>query len=80
MLINALRGHLAEFGIIAPAGWHRVPDLLSDALVQDSAPLRRVASPITLRDRTHQLVTRRHADPSHSRPDLVHRSGANQMR
>lgn len=24
MLINALRGHLAEFGIIAPAGHHRV--------------------------------------------------------
>jgi transposase len=29
MLVNALRGHLAEFGIIAPAGRHRVPDLLS---------------------------------------------------
>jgi transposase len=27
MLINALRGHLAEFGIIAPAGRHRVADL-----------------------------------------------------
>lgn len=27
MLINALRGHLAEFGIIAPAGRHRVGDL-----------------------------------------------------
>jgi transposase len=29
MLINALRGHLAEFGIIAPAGRHRVADLLN---------------------------------------------------
>jgi len=28
MLINALRGHLAEFGIIAPSGHHRVGDLL----------------------------------------------------
>ena len=28
MLINALRGHLGEFGIIAPAGRNRVPDLL----------------------------------------------------
>lgn len=29
MLINALRGHLAEFGIVAPAGRHRIPDLLT---------------------------------------------------
>jgi transposase len=28
MLINALRGHLGEFGIIAPTGRHRVTDLL----------------------------------------------------
>ncbi len=28
MLINALRGHLAEFGIIAPVGRHRVGDLI----------------------------------------------------
>lgn len=31
MLINALRGHLGEFGIIAPVGRHRVIDLI-DAL------------------------------------------------
>jgi transposase len=35
MLINALRGHLAEFGIIAPAGHHRVGDLV--ALIQEGA-------------------------------------------
>jgi transposase len=29
MLINAIRGHLGEFGIIAPAGRHRVADLLN---------------------------------------------------
>jgi transposase len=29
MLINALRGHLGEFGIIAPVGRHRVVDLIS---------------------------------------------------
>jgi transposase len=29
MLINALRGHLGEFGIIAPAGRHRVVDLIN---------------------------------------------------
>ena len=28
MLINAIRGHLGEFGIIAPAGRHRVTDLI----------------------------------------------------
>jgi transposase len=35
MLINALRGHLAEFGIIALAGHHRVGDLV--ALIQEGA-------------------------------------------
>ncbi len=34
MLINALRGRLGEFGIIAPAGRHRIPDLLN--LLQDA--------------------------------------------
>jgi transposase len=29
MLINALRGHLGEFGIIAPVGRHRVVDLVN---------------------------------------------------
>jgi transposase len=33
MLINALRGHFAEFGIIAPVGRHRVVDLIN--LLQD---------------------------------------------
>lgn len=46
MLINALRGHLAEFGIIAPAGRHRVPDLLNllmDAEDTEVPPLAREA-------------------------------------
>jgi len=34
MLINALRGHFAEFGTIAPAGRHRVVDLIN--LLQDA--------------------------------------------
>jgi transposase len=34
MLINALRGHLGEFGIIAPAGRHHVVDLVN--LLQDA--------------------------------------------
>ena|ERR1700693_871185 len=41
MLINALRGHLGEFGIIAPAGRHRVGDLirlLQDAEMKMSRP------------------------------------------
>src|SRR5436305_13689986 len=29
MLINAIRGHLGEFGIIAPAGRRRVADLVN---------------------------------------------------
>jgi transposase len=35
MLINALRGHLGEFGIIAPAGRRHVADLIN--LVQDAS-------------------------------------------
>ena len=34
MLINALRGHRSEFGIIVPTGRHRVPELLN--LLQDA--------------------------------------------
>jgi transposase len=34
MLINALRDHLGEFGIIAPVGRHRVVDLIN--LLQDA--------------------------------------------
>jgi transposase len=31
MLANALRGHLAEFGVVAPAGLHRVTELVEAA-------------------------------------------------
>lgn len=34
MLVNALRGHLAEFGIVAPHGLHKVEDLV--AVVADA--------------------------------------------
>jgi transposase len=43
MLINALRGHLGEFGIIAPAGRHRVPDLLVSLQEADDAEVPALA-------------------------------------
>ncbi len=39
MLVNALRGHMAEFGIIAPQGIARVADLLAVLLGEDEAAL-----------------------------------------
>lgn len=39
MLVNALRGHMAEFGIIAPQGIARVADLLAVLLGEEEATL-----------------------------------------
>lgn len=39
MLVSALRGHMAEFGIIAPQGIARVADLLAVLLGEDEAAL-----------------------------------------
>ena len=36
MLVNALRGHLAELGIIAPQGIARVADLMAVLLGEDT--------------------------------------------
>jgi transposase len=52
MLINALRAHLAEFGIVAAQGWSKVKDLiagLNDAAVPElvRAALRQVAGQIS---------------------------------
>jgi transposase len=38
-LVNALRGHLAEFGIVAPQGMSRIADLLAVLLGEDEATL-----------------------------------------
>jgi transposase len=38
-LVNALRGHLAEFGVVAPQGMGRVADLLAVLLGEDKATL-----------------------------------------
>lgn len=38
MTVNALRGHLAEFGLIAPKGIQRVKDLLALALADENLP------------------------------------------
>jgi transposase len=39
MLVNALRGHLGEFGVIAPQGASGVAELLAALLVEPAAPL-----------------------------------------
>jgi transposase len=38
-LVNALRGHLAEFGIVAPQGMRRVADLMAVLLGEDETTL-----------------------------------------
>ena len=38
MSVNALRGHLSEFGLIAAKGIHRVKELLALALADESLP------------------------------------------
>jgi transposase len=38
MLVNALRGHLGEFGIVAPRGLNKVKDLV--AVVADATDAR----------------------------------------
>jgi|SRR5205814_4647928 len=43
MLINAIRGHLGEFGIIAPAGRHRVADLVNLLQSADDADVPALA-------------------------------------
>jgi transposase len=56
MLINALRGHLGEFGIIAPAGRHHVPDLLN--LLQDADDAE---VPALAREALRSLIAELHA-------------------
>jgi transposase len=43
MLINALRGHLGEFGIIGPVGWHRVAELERALAVADEVTVPALA-------------------------------------
>ncbi len=44
VLINALRGHMAEFGIVAPQGATRVGELVAEIVAgEDSGPLPRLA-------------------------------------
>jgi transposase len=43
MLVNALRGHMAELGFIAPQGISRISDLLAVLLGEDDAKLPRLA-------------------------------------
>lgn len=43
MLVNALRGHMAELGVIAPQGISRVGDLLAALLGEDDAKVPKLA-------------------------------------
>jgi transposase len=43
MLVNALRGHMAELGVIAPHGISRVGDLVAALLGEDEAQVPRMA-------------------------------------
>ena len=56
MLVNALRSHLAKFGIIAPAGRHRIPDLLN--LLQDANDAE---VPALAREALRSLIAELHA-------------------
>jgi len=56
MLINALRGHLGEFGIIVPAGRHHVPDLLN--LLQEAGEAE---VPTPAREALRNLIAALHA-------------------
>jgi transposase len=38
MAVNALRGHLSEFGLIAPKGIHRDKELLALAQADETLP------------------------------------------
>jgi transposase len=44
-LVNALRGHLAEFGIVAPQGMSRVAELLAVLLARGESYRPRQGSP-----------------------------------
>jgi transposase len=43
MLVNTLRGHMAELGVIAPAGINRVGDLIAALLGEGNAKLPKLA-------------------------------------
>ena len=75
MAVNALRGHLSEFGLIAPKGIHRVKELL--ALVQADETLPEEAKQAT-------VMLASHSDGLDEKIDdlektLAQASGKNQM-
>lgn len=56
MLVNALRGHMAEMGIVAPQGISRVADLVAALLGENNTKLPRLAR-YTLRGLAAELET-----------------------
>ena len=49
MLVNALRGHMAELGVISPQGIARVADLMAVLLGEDTTNVPALARAVALR-------------------------------
>jgi len=63
MLVNAIRGHCAEFGMIAPQGARRAPELIEDVRQADASLLPDLARSALLRlaDQLDSLAAEIHA-------------------
>jgi transposase len=63
MLINAIRGHCAEFGIIAPQGAHRAAELIEKIRREEIGDLPRLVrtSLLTLADQLGAIAVQIHA-------------------
>ena len=63
MLVNAIRGHCAEFGIIAPQGVRRAPELIDEVRQADASLLPDLARSALLRlaDQLDHLAAEIHA-------------------
>ena len=65
MLVNAVRGHLAEFGVIAPQGLRNVGKLI--AVIRDAEVLRAKCSRCSPRSCCSAVVAGTHHAPDRSR-------------
>ena len=63
MLINAIRGHCAEFGIIAPQGAHRAAELIEKIRREEIGDIPQLvqASLLTLADQLSAIAVQIHA-------------------
>ena len=74
MTVNALRGHLSEFGLIAPKGIHRVKELLALAQADETLPEEAASN----RDAGFAQRRPRRKDRRLEKT-IAHASGKNQM-